>query len=194
MGVNDEHEEWFSQKFHAYKVIKLVTCVFGGEGYLNFIGNEFGHPEWVDFPSERNGFSYDKARRRFDLAENQNLLYSKWLNFEKGMLKLLKDFDIFKHANFVLNIEDIFQHTFVRLMFAKRGALLFIFNLGFTDEIVNVRDVAKDSMEHEPVLVFNTKWPQFGHFHDTQIGSDLDLEKVVVGRFSCLVFKVDNRY
>lgn len=194
MGVNDQHPEWFSQKFHALKVIKLITCVFGGDGYLNFIGNEFGHPEWIDFPAERNGFNFDKARRRFDLAEDPNLLYNKLKTYEKGMLKLLRDYEIHKHTTFVLNIDEIFQKGHVRFLIAKRAALLFIFNLGFTDETVNLYDIAGQSIDHKPLLVFNTKWPQFGRFIDSQNVGEIDLEKLVIGRFSCLVFKVDDKH
>ncbi|CAI4211611.1 unnamed protein product [Parascedosporium putredinis] len=32
-----------------HKMIRLLTHGLGGEGYLNFEGNEFGHPEWLDF-------------------------------------------------------------------------------------------------------------------------------------------------
>ena len=45
----------------------------GGEAYLNFIGNEFGHPEWLDFPREGNGFSYYYARRQMNLVDDKLL-------------------------------------------------------------------------------------------------------------------------
>lgn len=53
-----------------HKMIRLLTISLGGDGYLNFMGNEFGHPEWIDFPREGNGWCYHHCRRRFDLAEN----------------------------------------------------------------------------------------------------------------------------
>ena len=53
-----------------HKMIRLITFALGGEGYLNFMGNEFGHPEWIDFPREGNGWSYHHARRRWDLADD----------------------------------------------------------------------------------------------------------------------------
>ena len=56
-----------------HKMIRLITMALGGEGYLNFMGNEFGHPEWVDFPTEKNGWSYHHCRRRWDLADDVNL-------------------------------------------------------------------------------------------------------------------------
>ena len=56
-----------------HKMIRLLVLGLGGEGYLNFIGNEFGHPEWVDFPREGNGWSYQHCRRRFDLPDEDHL-------------------------------------------------------------------------------------------------------------------------
>lgn len=31
-------------------MIRLLTFSLGSKAYLNFMGNEFGHPEWIDFP------------------------------------------------------------------------------------------------------------------------------------------------
>ena len=73
-----------------HKLIRLLTMSLGGEGYLNFMGNEFGHPEWIDFPREGNGWSYHYCRRQWSLADDKNLKYH-WLNdFDKAMLELSK--------------------------------------------------------------------------------------------------------
>ena len=61
-----------------HKMIRLMTISTGGEAYLNFMGNEFGHPEWIDFPREGNGWSYAHARRQWSLAHNVCLRYA-WL-------------------------------------------------------------------------------------------------------------------
>jgi len=53
-----------------HKMIKLVTMGLGGEAYLNFMGNEFGHPEWIDFPREGNNNSYEYCRRKWHLGDN----------------------------------------------------------------------------------------------------------------------------
>lgn len=68
-----------------HKMIRLISFVLGGEGYLNFMGNEFGHPEWIDFPREGNNNSYDKCRRQWSLAENEDLIYSNLGKFDKCM-------------------------------------------------------------------------------------------------------------
>lgn len=74
-----------------HKMIRLFTSALGGEAYLNFIGNEFGHPEWIDFPREGNNWSYKYARRQWSLVENENLRYKFLSDFDKAMLKMLKD-------------------------------------------------------------------------------------------------------
>jgi 1,4-alpha-glucan branching enzyme len=58
-----------------HKMIRLITFALGGEGYLNFMGNEFGHPEWIDFPRDGNGWSYHHCRRRWDLCDDPLLRY-----------------------------------------------------------------------------------------------------------------------
>ena len=69
-----------------HKMIRLVTHSLAGEGYLNFMGNEFGHPEWIDFPREGNGWSYHYCRRQWSLVDNHDLKYE-WLNnFDKAMI------------------------------------------------------------------------------------------------------------
>jgi len=76
-----------------HKMIRLITLVLGGEGYLNFMGNEFGHPEWIDFPREGNKWSYHHCRRRFDLATQGLLRYHHLLNFDQKMQILEKKYN-----------------------------------------------------------------------------------------------------
>ena len=73
-----------------HKMLRLITATLGGEGYLTFMGNEFGHPEWIDFPREGNGWSYHYCRRQWSLADNQELKYQYLNEFEKAMVKLAK--------------------------------------------------------------------------------------------------------
>ena len=74
-----------------HKMIRLVTASLAGEGYLNFMGNEFGHPEWIDFPREGNGWSYHYCRRQWSLVDNQDLRFTELNEFDKAMIKLLKN-------------------------------------------------------------------------------------------------------
>ena len=71
-----------------HKMIRLITLSLAGEGYLNFMGNEFGHPEWIDFPREGNGWSYHYCRRQWSLVDSDDLRYGGLQAFDKAMLKL----------------------------------------------------------------------------------------------------------
>jgi 1,4-alpha-glucan branching enzyme len=73
-----------------HKMIRLLTASLVGEGYLNFMGNEFGHPEWIDFPREGNGWSYHYCRRQWSLADSDLLKYEYLNGFDKEMVKFLK--------------------------------------------------------------------------------------------------------
>ena len=68
-----------------HKLIRLVTFALGGDGYLNFEGNEFGHPEWLDFPRQGNGESYHYARRQFNLINDDLLRYKYLYQFDKNV-------------------------------------------------------------------------------------------------------------
>ena len=71
-----------------HKMIRLITMSLGGDGYLNFMGNEFGHPEWIDFPREGNGWSYHYCRRQWSLADADYLRYHYLQDFDIAMLSL----------------------------------------------------------------------------------------------------------
>ncbi len=73
-----------------HKLIRLVTAATAGDGYLTFMGNEFGHPEWIDFPREGNGWSYKYARRQWSLADNPLLRYGELRNFDRDMVHLFR--------------------------------------------------------------------------------------------------------
>ncbi len=106
-----------------HKMIRLLTSSLAGEGYLNFMGNEFGHPEWIDFPREGNGWSYHYCRRQWSLSEREDLRYCDLLSFDRAMIALLKENDILKKENRSLWIGQD-DHT---IIYAK-GKNVFAFN------------------------------------------------------------------
>ena len=107
-----------------HKMIRLVTSTLGGEAYLTFMGNEFGHPEWIDFPREGNNWSYAHARRQWSLAEADNLRYADLLRFDKAMVALLKQYKILSAGyGYRLQVDEVNK----TLVYEQAG-LLFVFN------------------------------------------------------------------
>src|ERR1700752_2490942 len=84
--ANDKQSLVVDRGIALHKMIRLITFSLAGEGYLNFMGNEFGHPEWIDFPREDNGWSYKYARRQWQLADDKELKYQYLGAFDKAML------------------------------------------------------------------------------------------------------------
>ncbi|HEY5470965.1 MAG TPA: alpha amylase C-terminal domain-containing protein [Bacteroidales bacterium] len=139
-----------------HKMIRLITFSTSGGGYLNFMGNEFGHPEWIDFPREGNNWSYKFARRQWQLAENKDLKYYSLSNFDKSMLKLNTDFNILRD----LIINRVYENNADKVIAYIRGELLFIFNfnptVSFTDYGIPVKGKYR--------IVLDTDDPVFGGF------------------------------
>ena len=107
-----------------HKMIRLVTATTINGGYLNFMGNEFGHPEWIDFPREGNNWSYRYARRQWHLADDQNLKYHELGDFDKAMIHLIRSVPDFQSTQLV-KIWDKDEDNILAYM---RDDLLFIFN------------------------------------------------------------------
>lgn len=80
-------------RLNLLKFMKFITVTMGGEGYLNFMGNEFNHPEWVDFPQESNGQSYDKCRRQWDLIDSsRDLIFRSLLHLDQTLMNFAQEF------------------------------------------------------------------------------------------------------
>jgi 1,4-alpha-glucan branching enzyme len=122
-----------------HKLVRLVTFSLAGEGYLNFMGNEFGHPEWLDFPREGNGDSYQHARRQWSLADNPELRFQYLLAFDKAMLAL-------EHTHAFLQKTASLQQRWVqnddKLLAFQKGNLLFAFNFHPSEEKQLTLDLA----------------------------------------------------
>jgi len=106
-----------------HKLIRMITMTLGGEGYLNFMGNEFGHPEWIDFPREGNGWSYFYCRRQWHLADDPNLKYEYLQAFDRDMIHLLRDQDFFRKPPRCLFIDAVKQ-----VLVYERDGLIFAIN------------------------------------------------------------------
>ncbi len=111
-----------------HKMLRLLTMSLGSEGYLTFMGNEFGHPEWIDFPREGNGWSYHYCRRQWSLADNPNLRYEYLNDFEKAMVALGKRQRVFTGKDRQLYVDN---HG--KWMAYQKGTGIFIFNFHPTE-------------------------------------------------------------
>ena len=106
-----------------HKMIRLITASLSGEGYLNFMGNEFGHPEWIDFPREGNGWSYHYCRRQWSLVDNPNLRYRELNDFDKAMISLLK-----KERLLTKSADMRWIHEDDKVIIYNKGDTVFAFN------------------------------------------------------------------
>jgi 1,4-alpha-glucan branching enzyme len=140
-----------------HKMIRLITFSTSGGGYLNFMGNEFGHPEWIDFPREGNNWSYKYARRQWELAENKELKYQHLAKFDRKMVKLQQDY---KPLN-DLYINRIYENNSDKVVAFMRGELLFVFNFSPT---VSYTDYGIPVMGKFRV-VLDSDDPAFGGFN-----------------------------
>lgn len=140
-----------------HKMIRLITASTINGGYLNFMGNEFGHPEWIDFPREGNGWSYKYARRQWHLVDDIDLKY-KWLgDFDREMIELIKDVKNFQDTEIV----EVWDNQGDQVLAYQRKDLLFVFNFNpeksFTDYGILVKKGAYK-------VVLNTDSKEFGGF------------------------------
>ena len=124
-GMNkDYHTLTMDRAIELHKIIRLYTMSLGGNGYLNFMGNEFGHPEWIDFPREGNGWSYKYCRRQWSLVDNPNLKYE-WLNdFDAAMIQLARERKLLDDPYAV----SLWIDPERKIITFSRGKLLFVFN------------------------------------------------------------------
>ena len=120
-SMHKDHQSMVVDRGMAlHKLLRLLTMSLGGEGYLTFMGNEFGHPEWIDFPREGNGWSFHYCRRQWSLADNPELKYQYLLAFEKAMVEMAKKQRVLGGADKQLLLDN----TDKVLVYKKGGAYL----------------------------------------------------------------------
>ncbi|KAG0670683.1 alpha-1,4-glucan branching enzyme [Kluyveromyces marxianus] len=118
-----------------HKLIRLLTHSLGGEAYLNFEGNEFGHPEWLDFPNVNNGDSYHYARRQFNLVDDKLLRYQQLYQFDKAMQLCEKQYKWLNTPQAYVSL----KHEVDKVIAFERNGLLFIFNFHPTESFTDYR-------------------------------------------------------
>jgi 1,4-alpha-glucan branching enzyme len=107
-----------------WKMIRLVTLATAGHGYLNFMGNEFGHPEWIDFPREGNNWSFCYARRQWSLVDAPDLKYQLLANFDRDMLRMALERRVYESRNLAL----LHEHNTDKVLAFERAGVVFVFN------------------------------------------------------------------
>jgi len=139
-----------------HKMIRLITIGLGGQAYLNFMGNEFGHPDWIDFPREGNNWSFHYARRQWSLLENPGLKYRFLAAFDRAMLKMVHEHRLFEEVYGNLINLDPTNQTIV----FERNKLIFIFNFHVSNALFNYGFMVKEPGDYR--IVLNTDNPLFG--------------------------------
>ena len=139
------------------KMIKLLTVSTINGGYLNFMGNEFGHPEWIDFPREGNGWSYKYARRQWNLVDNHDLCYHYLGDFDKAMLQVVKSVRTFQRTA----VTEIWHNDGDQILAYERGQLVFIFNFNPSRSFEDYGFLVK---EGKYTVVLNTDDKAYGGF------------------------------
>ncbi len=141
-----------------HKMIRLLSMSIGGNAYMNFMGNEFGHPEWIDFPREGNGWSYKYARRQWSLADNEQLRYQQLNIFDKKMIELCSRYNIFEWEY----AEQLNMDEDNKTMVFRRNELIFVFNFHVFNSIPDYSICLPASGDYKIVLCSDD--PKFGGY------------------------------
>ena len=146
-----------------HKMIRLVTSSTINGGYLNFMGNEFGHPEWIDFPREGNGWSHKYARRQWNLVDNKDLDYKYLGNFDKEMIATIKSERNFQNTK----LQEIWHNDDDQILAYMRGDLLFVFNFNPNRSFTDYGFLVPTGSYDVVLNTDNTKFGGFGFTDDT---------------------------
>ena len=141
-----------------HKMFRLITISLGGEGYLNFMGNEFGHPEWIDFPRIGNDWSYKYARRQWSLADNPDLKYKYLVEFDKAMLSTISNRKVLN----ALPAKELNMDVDNKVIIAERNNDIFVFNFHPNNSIFGYKFWVPVAGKYK--IILNTDNQKFGGF------------------------------
>jgi 1,4-alpha-glucan branching enzyme len=140
-----------------HKMIRLITLATAGAGYLNFMGNEFGHPEWIDFPRQGNNWSYKYARRQWHLVDDPSLKYQFSARFDRDMIALAKKFKLLDSPGLRL----LYEHSDNNIIIFERAGLLFAFNFHPNQSYTDYRFEAPPGTYK---MILDSDAPQYGGY------------------------------
>lgn len=144
-----------------HKLIRLLTLTLSSGGYMNFMGNEFGHPEWIDFPREGNGWSMKYARRLWYLADDKNLKYNSLQRFDKAMVEVVKNTDLLSFDAVPLS-----QNETDQVLAFSRGHTVCVFNFNSEKSFTDY-EIPCEPGEYEIILNSDdTRFAGFGRVDD----------------------------
>jgi len=147
MSKDDPHPV-IERGIALHKLIRLVTLALGGEGWLNFMGNEFGHPEWLDFPREGNGWSYHYCRRQWSLVDNPELKYQYLAEFDRQLMHLAAEQKLLQSPP----AQCLFMDHEKKIIIAERANLIFVFNFSVSQSIFGYPVQMPDSSNRKLIL------------------------------------------
>ncbi len=154
------HSFTMDRAIQLHKLIRFITLTLSCDGYLNFMGNEFGHPEWIDFPREGNGNSFHYARRQWSLSENGYLKYPQLLAFDESMHKFSRKYRVMCKRD----LQNLWMDPDKAIMAFSKGDLVYVFNFNEYADADNFFLPVNTTGEGEYKMVFTTDRDEFGGF------------------------------
>jgi 1,4-alpha-glucan branching enzyme len=173
-----------------HKMIRLITISLGGEGYLNFMGNEFGHPEWVDFPREGNGWSYQYARRQWSLADSEHLRYHDLNIWDNDMIHLVDEFQVCASSP----ANQLHLDPGNKILAYERAGLIFVFSFNINESFFGYEIKVLDRGDYR--IVLNSDNRKYGGFEriaeslDYPTGEEAKLKLYIPNRTALVLKKI----
>ena len=152
------HNPTIDRAIALHKMLRLLTISAGGSGYLTFMGNEFGHPEWIDFPREGNGWSHHYCRRQWSLVDNGYLKYELLNNFDRDMIHTCRQYAVMREWAPTLRVLNQNDH----MLAFERSGLVFVFN--FDPQYAHEDYIIPVSVGRDHEVLFTTDDERYGGF------------------------------
>ncbi len=157
MSKNDPHFI-IDRAIALHKMIRLITIASGSDGYLNFMGNEFGHPEWIDFPRAENGWSYEYCRRQWHLVDDPELKYEYLAHFDRELIRFVSEHHLFGPQG----IQLLWIDSFRKLIAYRKNNFVFLYNFHPSDSYAGFQLPIHQKGHYR--VVFSTDRAEYGGF------------------------------
>mgnify|MGYP001809890396 CR=1 FL=1 len=171
-----------------HKMIRMITISLGGEGYLNFIGNEFGHPEWIDFPRKGNDWSYQYARRQWSLVDTDHLRYHDLFDWDKAMIKLVTEYQVLASPP----ANQLHLDPDKKILVFERAGLIFAFCFHVSESYFGFEFKVPEKGKYK--IILNSDDKKFGGFSRIDGNPVYSTDKkqqlqIYLPNRTCLIFK-----